>query len=151
MYQHIIAAVDGSTEALDAALEAGRLAAGLGASLTLAHIVDLQQVARDAEPPMAMQLERQARQRGESALADARERLATTTGIDAQLYLGESWHGKRDMARLLAGFATATDADLLALGRHGRGGIAHRLMGGFVENLLREAPCPLLLIHRPGR
>lgn len=151
MYQHIIAAVDGSAEAFDAAREAGRLAASLGASLTLAHIVDLQLVARDAEPPMAMQLERQARQHGESALASAREQLAADTGIDAQLYLGESWHGKRDMARLLARFATATDADLLVLGRHGNGGITHRLMGGFVENLLREIPCPLLLTHRSGQ
>jgi universal stress protein A len=47
--------------------------------------------------------------------------------------------------------AAATDlkADLICIGTHGRGGIAHFLLGSVAEKVLRQAPCPVLTI-RPG-
>jgi universal stress protein A len=47
--------------------------------------------------------------------------------------------------------ATATDikADLVCIGTHGRGGIAHFLLGSVAEKVVRQAPCPVLTIRPP--
>jgi nucleotide-binding universal stress UspA family protein len=40
-------------------------------------------------------------------------------------------------------------ADLIVMGTHGRGGLAHLLMGSTAEKLLRKAPCPVLTLREP--
>ena len=39
--------------------------------------------------------------------------------------------------------------DLIILGSHGHTGLAHRLMGGVAEEIVRLAPCPVLTV-KPG-
>jgi hypothetical protein len=36
---------------------------------------------------------------------------------------------------------------LIIMGTHGRTGIAHALMGSVAEQVLRVAPCPVLLVR----
>ena len=45
--------------------------------------------------------------------------------------------------------AAATDlkADLVCIGTHGRGGIAHFLLGSVAEKVVRQAPCPVLTVR----
>lgn len=38
-------------------------------------------------------------------------------------------------------------ADLLCLGTHGRGGLAHLLLGSVAEKVVRHAPCPVLTVR----
>ncbi|MBV8048929.1 MAG: universal stress protein [Paludibacterium sp.] len=148
MYQHIIAAVDGSTHADKALLQAGLLARQVGARLTVAHIVNLQNLARaDSELVPTTEGLAQAQARGRAILEQARQRLADAYDLPAELHLGDSWHGKRDMAQVLARFAKEVDADLLVLATHGRTGLRHMLMGSFIENVMRAAPCPLLVVQ----
>jgi universal stress protein A len=49
--------------------------------------------------------------------------------------------------------ATANDlkADLVCIGTHGRGGIAHFLLGSVAEKVVRQAPCPVLTIRPPQK
>jgi universal stress protein A len=49
--------------------------------------------------------------------------------------------------------ATANDlkADLVCIGTHGRGGIAHFLLGSVAEKVVRQAPCPVLTIRPPHK
>lgn len=42
--------------------------------------------------------------------------------------------------------ARAWDADLIVLGTHGRGPLGRALLGGVAHEVLREAPCPVLLV-----
>lgn len=148
MYQHIIAAVDGSPHADQALRQAGLLAHLLGARLTLVHIVNLQELARgDTELVATPALHQQAQQRGKTLLGKAQHLLREEIGIEAGTHLGESWHGKRDMASVLVRFADATDADLLVLATHGRSGLVHMLMGSFIENVMRIAHCPLMIVR----
>jgi len=44
-------------------------------------------------------------------------------------------------------YADACDADLIIMGTHGRSGIAHVLMGSVAEQVVRVAPCPVLLVR----
>jgi nucleotide-binding universal stress UspA family protein len=39
--------------------------------------------------------------------------------------------------------------DLIAMGTHGRSGVQHLLMGSVAENVVRNAPCPVLTVHHP--
>ncbi len=46
-------------------------------------------------------------------------------------------------------YAKNHDVDLIVIGTHGRGAIAHLLLGSVAEKVVRKAPCPVLTV-RPG-
>jgi universal stress protein A len=46
-------------------------------------------------------------------------------------------------------YAASCDVDLIVMGTHGRSGIAHVLMGSVAEQVVRTAPCPVLLVRAP--
>jgi len=46
-------------------------------------------------------------------------------------------------------YAKDRDIDLIVMGTHGRGGVAHMLMGSVAENVVRRAPCPVLTVRHP--
>lgn len=48
-------------------------------------------------------------------------------------------------------YADVCDADLIIMGTHGRTGIAHALMGSVAEQVVRAAPCPVLLVRAAKR
>jgi nucleotide-binding universal stress UspA family protein len=48
-------------------------------------------------------------------------------------------------------YAEFCDVDLIIMGTHGRTGIAHALMGSVAEQVVRVAPCPVLLVRAPRR
>lgn len=41
-------------------------------------------------------------------------------------------------------------ADLICLGTHGRGGLAHWLLGSIAETIVRTAPCSVLTVRDPA-
>jgi len=43
--------------------------------------------------------------------------------------------------------ARVKEADLIAMGTHGRSGIARLVMGSVAEEVLRKAPCPVLTVR----
>ncbi|MFN8061944.1 MAG: universal stress protein [Vicinamibacterales bacterium] len=44
-------------------------------------------------------------------------------------------------------YAKKHDVDLIVMGTHGRGAIAHLLIGSVAENVVRKAPCPVLTVR----
>jgi nucleotide-binding universal stress UspA family protein len=46
-------------------------------------------------------------------------------------------------------YADFADVDLIIMGTHGRTGLAHALMGSVAEQVVRLAPCPVLLVRTP--
>ncbi|HEV3416434.1 MAG TPA: universal stress protein [Pirellulales bacterium] len=46
-------------------------------------------------------------------------------------------------------YAKAQSIDLIVMGTHGRGPIAHMLMGSVAEKVVRKAPCPVLTVRHP--
>ncbi|MEQ1728016.1 MAG: universal stress protein [Vicinamibacterales bacterium] len=48
-------------------------------------------------------------------------------------------------------FADQQHADLIVMGTHGRGFVAHILMGSVAEQVVRTAPCPVLTVRQPGQ
>jgi nucleotide-binding universal stress UspA family protein len=46
-------------------------------------------------------------------------------------------------------YAKEHESDLIVMGTHGRGFVAHMLMGSVAEKVVRRAPCPVLTVHHP--
>jgi universal stress protein A len=45
--------------------------------------------------------------------------------------------------------ARENDVDMIIMGTHGRGLLAHMLMGSVAEKVVRKAPCPVLTVRHP--
>jgi nucleotide-binding universal stress UspA family protein len=45
--------------------------------------------------------------------------------------------------------AKENNVDLIIMGTHGRGMLAHMLMGSVAEKVVRKAPCPVLTVRHP--
>lgn len=46
----------------------------------------------------------------------------------------------------ITGYAGDNDFDLIVLNTHGRKGIERLMLGSEAENIIREAPCPVLAV-----
>ena len=52
-------------------------------------------------------------------------------------------------AAAIVDYAAQERIDLIVAGTHGRGGVAHLLMGSVAERIVRTAPCPVLTVRHP--
>jgi nucleotide-binding universal stress UspA family protein len=55
--------------------------------------------------------------------------------------------GGESIAYALVDYAWDHDVDLAVVGTHGRRGVAHLLLGSVAEQVVREAPCPVLTVR----
>jgi nucleotide-binding universal stress UspA family protein len=54
-----------------------------------------------------------------------------------------------DPASEILRLAEKIKPDLIVMGTHGRGPIAHMLLGSVAEKTIRKAPCPVLTVRHP--
>ena len=138
----ILVATDFSA-ASGAALDfAKTLAVRFGASLHLLHVLEDPYVtgafAADvyAPPPPGLR---------ESWLHSAETTMATLmTGADKTAFNATTEVVFGPIARTIVERAAQMGADLIVMGTHGRGGVAHLLMGSVAERVVRTAGCPVL-------
>jgi universal stress protein A len=137
------------SEASDTVLaEARDLAATLGATIRIVHVFDDPFVTAvvSADGQMAMPPDLRASLMND---ADARLRQRLETGItpargeEAALLTGP-------VAVSLVEDARSHAVDLIVMATHGRGGMAHLLLGSVAERVVRTAPCPVMTV-RPQR
>jgi nucleotide-binding universal stress UspA family protein len=50
-------------------------------------------------------------------------------------------------AATIVDYAKETHVDIIVVGTHGRSGISHLLMGSVAEHVVRNAPCPVLVVR----
>lgn len=138
----ILAPTDFS-DASDAALAYARaLARQVSASVHLLHVFDdpFASGAFVADGIGLMPVELR-----ESLFADARGRLADRLAAHAQLTPGSSSAlVVGPAARRIVEYADENEMDLIVMGTHGRGGLAHALLGSVAERVVRTAHCPVL-------
>jgi nucleotide-binding universal stress UspA family protein len=77
------------------------------------------------------------------ALLDEAVAAAKGAGVTASSQAAES-----DAVTYILGCADATGADLIVMGTHGRGGLAHAFLGSTAEGVLRHAKVPVLVVTR---
>jgi nucleotide-binding universal stress UspA family protein len=135
-------------EAADAALAYGReLASRVGATLHLLHVAENTYVTTfGAEtyaamaPNLQRELEDAARARLDELVIDSDKSGPTTKPI----VLTSS-----SPAFAIIDYAGEHGVDLIVMGTHGRGALAHLLMGSVAEKVVRLAPCPVLTVRHP--
>jgi nucleotide-binding universal stress UspA family protein len=137
-------------EAAEAALNYGReLARVFGASVDVLHVCENTYTrgfgvegVMVACPDLQRDLEQAARKRLDSLLSDE-----DRTMLRAQAIVLTS----NTTAFAIVDYARETKADLILMGTHGRGAVAHFLMGSVAEHVVRTAPCPVLTVRHPER
>ena len=133
------------SECSDAAVRYGvALAKAFNARLHLMHVVQdpyTQPWAAEAFPAGISDLLRdwqeQALKRLQSCVPEAdRDRVVATCAIATPF---------SEIMR----YAQKEGIDLIVLGTHGRGPMAHMLLGSVAEKVVRRAPCPVLTVRHP--
>lgn len=149
MYQRIFVPVDDSDTSGLALAEACKLAKEVGAKVRLVHVIDLAQFGWGGTEFLdAADLQKSIKEGGEHVLAQALSR-ARELGVDPESGMLESWGDK--IAALLLEDALSWSADLIVMGTHGLGGLAHILMGSVAEGVVKQAEVPILLVRAPRK
>ena len=143
----ILVATDFS-EPSEAALAYGReLARHFDASLTVLNVVDnilTRAYGSDgmvlADPELQREIEAAAQQQVNSVIFDDDRQTFGAIGVIIT---------SNAPAAAIVTYARERGADLLVMGTHGRGAVAHLLMGSVAERVVRTAPCPVLTVRHP--
>lgn len=140
---HILAATDFSEVSSAALAYAFDLAEKFDARVTLVHVshepLILPPTDESYVPPVPdlESLEKDARSRLEKAAEPARKR-----GIEVDV----RWAHGTPFVEVVRE-AREREVDLIVAGTHGRGPITHLLLGSVAENIVRQAPCPVLTVR----
>ena len=133
------------SDASESALRYGKaMAEKFGATLHVVHVMeDLLAHAWAAEvyvssmPQLRDEIEKESRQRLETLLgAEDRQRFRAEIALLAGNPFLE-----------IIRYAKAHNVDLIVMGTHGRGPIAHMLLGSVAEKVVRKSPCPVLTVR----
>ena len=141
--QRILTTTDFSTHSKVALQYAVEFARAFNAEVILTHVVDsamfLSQLPPVGEvyfPPNIADLQ------GDQARAEC-ERILKESGIARGRVVIGTGSPFLEIVRI----ATEEKADLIILGTHGRGAVAHMLLGSVAEKVVRKAPCPVLTVR----
>ena len=141
--QHVLVPIDFSATADRALAYAIALAQQLQARLTLLHVLDLTPLTMDEMTPGV----------AATYLEDAGDRGAAPPA-------GESRAGPACRApgrepprpgpptQTIVDTAGEQGVDLIIMGTHGRTGLAHVFLGSVAEHVVRQGPCPVLVVRR---
>jgi len=121
---------------------AAMMANGIQASVTLLHVYDPPNAMVGIVPGATIEGETEAeRAVGEVLLANAQNamRRAGVAQVSSLLERAPSPHDSIVMH--------ARAFDLIIMGTHGRRGFEHAVLGSVAEQVVRDAPCPVVTIH----
>jgi nucleotide-binding universal stress UspA family protein len=144
-FKHILATTDLSPESFAAVQYAAHLAEGQGARLTLVHIPQTTTLLfTDFAPPVDLvsldkTIEKAAR---DTLEAWVRRHLKAKTGVKVVIRAGVTHE-------VICKVAEETGASLIVMATHGRRGLGHVILGSVTERVLRDAPCPVLVVRPP--
>jgi nucleotide-binding universal stress UspA family protein len=138
MFRHILVAYDGSPQSLSAFDYALGIAAAFGSELRVAAVVRL------PEPATRLELHAVIEEGQEHFRGDF-ERLAARAGERGLALKTEVREGHPADQLLRAAEEQVTD--LIVMGRRGRSAVGRWLLGSTSERVLRDAPCPVLVVH----
>ncbi len=140
IFQKILVAVDGepvSAHASDVAAELAQLA---GAEMAFVHVVDSELVNAADTGIQPDVFAASAKEDARKLIDDFRKRLPQQMAALDFVPIGTP-HTE------IVNAARDWPADLIVIGSHGRGGIKRALLGSVAEGVMRNAPCPVLVVR----
>lgn len=142
-WTRICCAIDFSDACRFAMAEAADLARRFHAQLTLVHVYE-------PPPPVALDVLAPDEQLFGAASVDL-ERSMAAWRSEAEQRVGarvRSTVRVGEAATEILHFAREDGMDLVVLGSHGGAGLKHLVLGSVAERVVREAPCPVLVIRQ---
>ena len=141
--QHVLVPMDFSATA-DRALEyAIALAQQLHARLTLLHVLDMTPVTMDEMTAGVAATYLDDLETGAQHLLQASLERVQRAGLQ-----GESLLVQGTPTQTIVDTAGEQGVDLILMGTHGRTGLAHVFLGSVAEHVVRQAPCPVLVMRK---
>ena len=143
-FSRILFATDFSETSNYAAEHALLLAKTFGAELHVLHVLETEiPIMMDGVTYLPLnyfeEMEKQAADKLESVIASVdRDKLSVTLIMRRGAPFPE-----------IVRYANDQKMDLIVLGTHGRGALAHVFLGNIAEKVVRKAPCPVLTIRHP--
>lgn len=109
------------------------------AEVTLLYVLESHGQA-DRDPGGVSGVDREDVDRAAEEVTDAGRDLAAEHGVEAtvEIVSGQPW-------RRIVEVAGESDCDLIVMGTHGRTGVERALLGSVAENVVRQAPVPVLV------
>lgn len=140
--RHILAPLDFSSPSLDAVEYAIQLANGLGAAVTLMHV--LEPISYDLDCGLGVvEQEAQKRAHWNKQLAEL-QTFVTSFGLAADVEIAGGIASDAILASALR-----HRSDLIVMGTHGRRGLSVERFGSVADAVLRLATCPVLTVKTP--
>lgn len=141
MYDRVLVPTDGSEESRRAATHGVELASRFGGIVHALYVVDERYSGLEFEDvdgdPVTRALEHDGKEATERV-----EKIAAERRVEATTELREGVP-----ADAILDCIAEWDADLVAMGTHGRTGLRHFLVGSTAERVVRRAPIPVLTVH----
>ena len=122
------------------------IARGLGASLTLLHVHEPPNELIGMVPGATVGGEHVAEHAAGVALLDRAVAILEAQGIEPVDRIVER---ASSASEAILTHARRGAFDLIVMGTHGRKGLSRLVMGSVAEQVLRDAPCPVLTVHLP--
>lgn len=144
MFQRILVPVDGSETSNKALVAALQLAREGGGRVRLVHAFD--ELAYLGGLEYAGNIAAEAREYARKVLDEALA-IAKASGVPSEARFLEA--AGRRLGEVVADEARAFEADLIAVGTHGRRGVGRMLLGSGAEQVIRMAPVPVLAVRLP--
>ena len=152
--KHILVPTDFSETSEAAAKYGVALARAFNATLHLLHVEprrDLQIIVERelvvekylSDPTAATSAQNAAREILGKILTEQEEKEVRAEYVLRASGLGGNLHVE------IVRYAKERTIDLIVMGTHGRGFVAHMLMGSVAEKVVRKAPCPVLTVRHP--
>lgn len=144
--KRILVATDFSKASAEAWAYGQALAQTFGATLHVLHVTEqvLSAFGAEAYTAVAPELQDEADRAAQAGLDAVIASVAS--GIDVVGALTTS----AAPALAIVEYAQAHDIDLMVMGTHGRGALAHVMVGSVAERVVRLAPCPVLTVRAAG-
>lgn len=139
-FQKILIAVDSEPIAARAADIGVELASSLGAAVALIHVIGVSPAYGVETGISPNELATDAEQEGKRLVAGFRQRLSLQPSALEFVVAGPP-------ADEIVKAAKTWSADLIVIGTHGRGGVQRALLGSVADGVMRNAPCPVLIIR----
>ena len=145
----VLVATDFSDPSKAALVHGRELARSFGAQLVALHVVDnvmLRAVGGDGfvfvDPELQTNMETAAQKQLDELFNDEDRTLLRAQGVTVT---------SNAAAFAIVEYAKSHDVNLIVMGTHGRGVMAHLLLGSVAERVVRIAQCPVLTVRHPER
>jgi len=145
-FKHVMTTTDLSPESLSAVSYAAHLARAQGSRLTILHVPHSTSLAyTEFVPPIDMV-------NIDAAIEDAaEERLTSWVGRHLRSMPGAKVIMRPGITHeTICEVAEEVGASVIVMATHGRKGLGHLVLGSVTERVLRDAPCPVLVIKPPS-